>query len=187
MKIMNQIAFLRPTAALCSALFALTLLFPVGSVVMAEEGVKTEEDDAVQYLKGNDDYLSLEAFDVPEAEPGSFYVEAEKGIISGGIMSVIEDEDASEGKGIAAQPGVTRSNAEEIENVDARYRLTITEAGLYRVYIRIKTPAKSQKSTHFAFDECPYRRVDYSTTIGDYTWFTSTDTHRKIINPTQDR
>ena len=178
MKIINQIAIRKYTAALFSAVFAFSLVLGIGNKVTANEDMKQ------YYLKGNDDYLLLDAYDVPEAEPGSFYVEAEKGIISGGIMSVVEDEDASEGKGIAAPAGVNRSKAEEIKNVDARYRINVTKPGLYRIYVRMKTPAKTQKSTHFAFDENKYRRVDYSTTLGDYTWYTSNATDRNIISET---
>lgn len=130
-------------------------------------------EDENYYLKGNDSYLSLEAYDVEQAEPGSFYAEAEKGVLSDGIMNVIDDENASGGKGIAASGGISRPDGDEIEKVDARYRINVTEPGLYTVYVRMMTPASSQKSTHFAFDDEKYRRVDYSTTLGDYTWYTS--------------
>lgn len=179
MKILNQSIIRRCTAVLCTILFVMTLVLGIGNGVAF-----AEEDNSQYYLKGNDDYLSLEAYDVPEAAPGSFYVEAEKGIISGGIMNVIEDDDASEGKGIAAPAGVSRTNGDEIKNVDARYRINVTTPGLYRIYVRMKTPAKTQKSTHFAFDESRYRRVDYSTTLGDYTWYTSNATDRYIFSET---
>ncbi|MBQ4109255.1 MAG: hypothetical protein IJC74_00070 [Clostridia bacterium] len=165
----------------CSILLAFSIVPVIGNTTFAAE--EDDVEDEIIYLKGNDDYLSLEAYDIPEGSPGSFYTEAENGITSDGIMNVIEDVDASGEKGIAAPPGGSRSDAEAIKNVDARYRFNVTSPGLYKVYIRMKTPAKTQKSTHFAFDDNKYRRVDYSTTIGDYTWFTSNSNDRYMKNP----
>jgi len=178
-KIRNRIIKRRCIGAVFSIVISFSLIFSTVNLCGAEEN-----DTKPEYLKGNNVYLSLDAYDIPEGSPGSFYAEAEKGIISGGIMNVIKDEDASGGMGIAAPSGPSRTNAEEIKNVDARFRFTVTDPGLYKVYIRIKTPVKSQKSTHFAFDDNKYRRVDYSTTIGDYTWYTTNSNDRYISNPT---
>lgn len=128
------------------------------------------EDNKEYYLPGNDEYLKLEAFDVEEGVPGAFFMEAEDGLLQNGIMEKIYDEEASGGCGIAAESDVSRPIGDDIEIVDARFRFKITKPGLYTIYARCKTPKAKWKSTHFAFDDETYRRLDYSTILNEFVW-----------------
>ena len=144
--------------------------------------VFAEDDMEKYYLKGDESFKQLEAYDVIEGEPGAFFVEAEKGLISGSAMNIIEHKDASEGKGIAAKGGLTRTDPDAIANVDARFRFEVTERGLYNIYVRFNSPKKTWKATFFAFDNEQYRRLEYVNYLNVFKWITSRTA--PITNPT---
>ncbi len=131
------------------------------------------DDDDIDYLPGDDAYAELEGYTAEERTPGSYYIEAEDALVSGGIMKVVEDKRASEGKGIAADFSSTRANAEEIPQDDARIKFKVTEKGRYMLYVRFNSPTAKGKATHFAFDNQAWGRMEYTTVLDKFLWSTS--------------
>lgn len=126
---------------------------------------QTAADGSVTYIEGKPELENAGIAEIPELTEGSYFFEAESGTFGHKSSQIGKDDAASGGAYWYADNG-TLTDPYSTEAIGTRCKFKVTNANVYRIWVRYQTPNANRKSTWFGIDNQNYQRLDDGNVAG---------------------